>query len=416
MKNNILKELKKRNLIFQISNKKELKILTKKKINIYCGFDPTYESLHIGHLIPLITLKRFQKYGHKINILIGGSTSIIGDPSFRKTERSYKSAKKITLFSKKIKKQIKKILIKNKNLSFFNNKKWFKKMKILYFLKNIGRYFSLNQIINKEAIKKRINKNDKNINFSEISYNLLQSYDYLYLFKKHNIILQIGGSDQWGNITSGIQLIKKKYKKESYGLTLPLMTNKNEEKFGKTINQTLWLNKKKTSPYEFYQFWLNIPDEKIKIFLKQLTFLKISKINKITKSNNNTKNKYILAKEITKIIHGSKEFKNSLFITKTFFKSSKKKISKKHLKILSQKNISKIILKKTTTIKNIIFLLNLVKSKTESHKLIINKSISINNKRITNPYYILSDIDKLHKKYTIIKRGKKKFSLIIWSD
>ncbi len=413
MKNNIIKELKNRNLINQISNEKKIiKELKKNKTYIYCGFDPTYESLHIGHLIPLITLKRFKKFGHKIIILIGNFTATIGDPSFKKKKRKNNSIKNINKFSNKIKKQIKKII--SNNIYILKNNKWFNKMKINFFLKDLGENFILNQMINKEFLKKRNLKNKNGINFSELSYTILQSYDFLYLFNKKKTKIQIGGSDQWGNIISGINLIKKKNKKESYGITLPLMIGKNGIKLSKTKSNNIWLDEKKTTPYEFYQFWLNIPDEYTHIYLKQLTFLDIKKINFIIKNKNINESKKILAKNITKLIYGKKNTKDIIFATNFFFKK-KIKIKKKDLEKLFKIKIPKInISNKIKKLKNILILLKITKTKSQSHNIIYSKSITINNKKIKNTNYEIEKKDKLFNKFTIIKKGKKNFYLIKW--
>ncbi len=417
MTKNIINEFKKRELIINISNEKKiLNEIKQKNIKIYCGFDPTYKSLHLGHLIPLISLKRLQNEGHKITILIGNITSEIGDPSFKKKSRDYLSKKKIKKFTQKISKQIKNILNKNTNnkISILNNSNWFKKMKMIFFLKKIGKYFIINKMLNKEAIKIRNNKNKKGISFTEMSYNILQSYDYLYLYKKFNINLQIGGSDQWGNITSGIDLIKKKTKKEVFGITLPLMTQKNGLKFGKTENKTLWIDKNITTPYEFYQFWLNTKDEQIPTLLKQLTFIKINDIEYILKNKNIKNIKKILAQEITEIIHGKKELQNSIFASDLLFKK-KKKINKKKLKKLFNINMPKFKLKKKNkNIKKILLLLNIVKSRSQAHNFIINKSIYINNIIINDTNYCIKKKDKLYNKYTLINNGKKNFFLIEW--
>ncbi len=415
MKNNIIKELKNRNLINQISNEKQIiKELKKNNTYIYCGFDPTYESLHIGHLIPLITLKRFKTFGHKIIILIGNFTAMIGDPSFKKKKRKNNSIKNINKFSNKIKKQIKKII--SNDIYILKNNKWFNKMKLNFFLKDLGKNFILNQMINKEFLKKRNFKNKNGINFSELSYTILQSYDFLYLFNNKKTKIQIGGSDQWGNIISGINLIKKKNKKESYGITLPLMVGKNGIKLSKTESNNIWLDEKKTTPYEFYQFWLNIPDEHTYIYLKQLTFLNIKKINYIIKNKNINKAKKILAENITKLIYGEKNTKNIIFATNIFFKK-KIKIKKIDLEKLYKTKIPKInISNKIKNLKNILILLKITKTKSQSHNIIFNKSITINNKKIKNTNYEIEKKDKLFSKFTIIKKGKKNFYLIKWTN
>ncbi len=416
MKKNFLKSFTKRKLIIQITNKKKIETLIKKnKINIYCGFDPTAESLHLGHLIPLITIKRLIKYGYKPNILIGQTTSIIGDPSFKNKKRKEQKTKKILTYTKKINKQILSFFHKYENkIKIFNNNHWFKKIKILFFIKNIGQNFSINQMLNKESIKIR-NKNKEGITFSELSYNIFQSYDFAYLFKKYNINLQIGGSDQWGNITSGIYLIKKLYKKESFGITLPLMTKKNGYKFGKTDNKTLWLNHKKTTPYEFYQFWLNIPDEQTFTLLKQLTFIKFKQIKKIKNKKNIILAKKILAKKITKIVHGKKKLKKVILISKILFNYLKNnKFNKHNFEYLFKQKISKTKIKNEKNIKEILILTKLAQSKNQAKNLILNNSISLNNKKITDTNYVIKTEDKIFNKFSFICKGKKLFHLINW--
>ncbi len=412
---NIIKELIERKLIIQISNKKKIiKKIKKKKIYVYCGFDPTSDSLHLGHLIPLITLKRFINYGYKIIILIGGITSIIGDPSFKEKKRTLNSIKDINKFTKKIILQINLFFRNNKNILILNNKKWFNNMKILFFFQKIGKYFNINQILNKEAIKKRNTTKKKGITFTELSYCLLQGYDFLYLYEKFKVNIQIGGSDQWGNIISGIELIKKVHKKETFAITLPLITRKNGIKFSKTGSNTLWLNPKKTSPYKFYQFWLNISDNQVNNLLKQITFLKINNINNIIKNKNIYKIKNILAKEITTIVHGKKELKNAIFISNFFFKKKWKKEKKYFYKIFKL-NIPKFsISKNILSIKEILIITKITNSKTQAHNLIINKSIYINYNIIMNTEYKIKKKDKFFNTFTLINKGKKNFFLIKW--
>ncbi len=418
MINNIIKDLEERHLISEISNKNKIIKLLKKKINIYCGFDPTNESLHLGHLIPLISLIRFHNFGYKIIIIIGETTANIGDPSFREKNRKNLSEKKIKNFSKKIKNQIKNFFKNINNLKILNNKKWFNKIKLSFFLKKICKNFSVNQMLNKEAIKIRNKKNIKGLSFSELSYNILQSFDFLYLFKNFNVKLQIGGSDQWGNILSGIFLIKKIYKKETFGLTLPLITNKKGKKLEKTEKKNIWLDPIKTTPYEFFQFWLNISDKNIYKFLKQFTFLNIKIIKKIKKKKNIFIAKKLLAKKVTIIVHGKKETKDAMLITYIFFYKLKKNIIINDLNFLFKKKIPKLIIKNNIFyIKEILILLNIVKSKTKASILIENKSIIINNKKkILDKNYKIKKEDKLFNKYTIICKGKKFFYLIKWEN
>ncbi|XZR52774.1 MAG: tyrosine--tRNA ligase [Enterobacteriaceae bacterium] len=427
MKNlNIIQKLEERLLINQITeDKNKMKLLFNKKKTLYCGFDPTSDSLHIGHLIPILTLKRFQLCGHKIIILIGGATSLIGDPSFKINERKINKKKNINIWSKKIKKQIEKFLDFNNllsNIIIINNYNWFKNINVLDFLRNIGKFFSINQMIKKEFIKQRLNNDNKKISYTEFSYNILQSFDFLKLYKKYKVILQIGGSDQWGNIISGINLIQRIYKKKTYGITLPLITKSNGIKFGKTENETIWLSKKKTSPYKFYQFWININDNDVYKFLKLLTFISLKKINdlEIKEKKNINKNKkpkaqYILAKEITRTIHGKKGLKAAERITKSLFLGIYKNMTKHDFLQLKQDSMPIIYLKKKTNLLKSIIIAGFASSCTIAYNIIKSNAISINNNKQLNPKYVFKDSDIFYKYYTIIKRGKKNFCLIIWN-
>ncbi|WDR80593.1 tyrosine--tRNA ligase [Candidatus Purcelliella pentastirinorum] len=425
MKNiNLIKKLKKRGLIKNITNEKQLiKKIKNKNIKLYCGFDPTAESLHLGHLIPIICLKHFQKYGHTPIIIIGGATSLIGDPTLKKKERKKISKKQINQYTKKLKIQINKILkneINNKNLNIINNYTWFKNKKIINFLIKVGKHFSINNMINKDFIKKRIKNIKHGISFTEFSYNLLQSYDFYKLNKKHNVILQIGGADQWGNMISGIELIKKINKKKTFALTVPLLTKSNGEKFGKSKKQNIWLDEKKTSPYKFYQFWMNINDKEIYNLLKIFTFMKISKIKLLIKKKNKNEKKnmgqLILAKKITTMIHGKQNTKTAENITKILFHKKIKNITEKDLKELKKGGIPYIKIKNNENINltKILIKTKLSKSKTQARKIIISNAIMINNKKQKNTEHKINESEKLFNQYTIIKKGKKKHFMIIW--
>ncbi len=418
MPKNIIKDLIKRKLIKQISNKSIFlkNIKNNKIINIYCGFDPTYKSLHIGHLLLIITLLRFKIKKFNITIILGTITAQIGEYT---SHIKYKK-NKIKQFTKIIKKQIKNIFQNYKKkykINFIDNKKWFKKTKLIDFLKKIGNYFNINEILNKEHIKSKINKN-KNITFKNITYILLQSYDYYWLYKNKKTNLQIGGSDQWGNIISGINLIKKKYNKNAFGFTLPLITDNLGNKLSKSSKNKqniIWLNKKLTSIYEFYQFWLNIKDNLTSLYLKQFTFLKTKKIKILCKKNNININKQILAKYITSIVHGKKNTQKAIFATKCYFNNIKK-ITLKKFNLLNKINLPKITInyKNNINIKKILILLKISNSNNQSINLIKNKSIYLNQININNINYLINNNDKLFNKYSIISKGKKNFYLINW--
>lgn len=421
---NIIEILKDRGLIKDIINEKELiNTIKKEKIRLYCGFDPTSESLHLGHLIPLICLKHFQNNGHLPTILIGGATSLIGDPTFKNKKRKKIYKKNINSFTKNIKKQIKKIL-KNKNnknnFHIINNYTWFKNIKILNFLTKIGKYFSINNMINKDFIKKRIKNIKQGISFAEFSYNLLQSYDFYNLNKKYNIILQVGGTDQWGNIISGIELIKKINNKKTFGLTVPLLIKSNGEKFGKSEKKNIWLDENKTSPYKFYQFWMNTDDKEIYNLLKIFTFIKIKKIKSIINANKKIKKpnigQIILAEKMTTLVHGKKKMQAAKRITKILFSKKIENIKKKDFEQLKKDQIPYIKIKNNTckNLTQILIKTKLIKSKTKARQTIISNAIKINNKIQKNTEYILNQSDKLFNKYTIIKKGKKNHCMLIW--
>ncbi|CAL4318845.1 tyrosine--tRNA ligase [Buchnera aphidicola] len=415
---NLLDELLFRGFINKVSNFSDLKKnIFNKKIYLYCGFDPTSDSLHIGHLLPLLCLLWFYKYGHKIIIVIGNATSLIGDPSFKIQERDFKIPQEMFLWGQNIKIQIKKFFINNRASYsiILNNYTWFQNVKIIPFLRDIGKFFSINKMINRKSVKNRINRIEQGISFTEFSYNLLQSYDFLYLYKKYKVVLQIGGSDQWGNISSGIHLIKKKFHQEVFGLTIPLLLQDNGMKFGKTEkNNTIWLDSKKTSPYSFYQFWLNIHDDKIFDFLKLFTFLNVKEIDNIQKYYSKKDAKILLADQITEIVHGSQQLNAAKRITHNLFSGKILDLQKSDLYQLQKDGIYSIILNGLEDFKQVLVNANLSVSRSDAHRLISSHAIKINGKKNTDFNYKFSDVDKLFNKFTILSKGKKKHCLLCW--
>ncbi|AYN24391.1 tyrosine--tRNA ligase [Buchnera aphidicola] len=419
----LINELRQRNLIFHITNENKLKELIQNKcISLYCGFDPTEESLHVGHLLPLITLKRFQILGHKPIILIGGATSLIGDPSFKKKERLLKSDDLINKWTIKISQQISFFLDFNCNLNnaiILNNNLWFKKINFLSFLRDVGKHFSINSMINRESVKQRIKRSDQGISFTEFSYTLLQAYDYFILNKKYQALLQIGGSDQWGNISSGMHLIHRASKKESYGLTLPLLMQSNGIKFGKTESGTIWLDPQKTTPYKFYQFWMNIEDDNVYRFLKLFTFIDIDEINE--REQNKYKNnqiifdKTLLAKHLTRLVHGDENLLAAERITNILFFKNIEDIKLSDLKQLKKDGIPVVEIYKIKDLQEALVLSSLAPSRTQAKNMIISNSISINTKKINNKNYTFNDSDKLFDQFTLLSRGKKNHCLIYWN-
>lgn len=419
----IIQYLYERNLIAQITDKKSLiEILKSKSITLYCGFDPTSDSLHIGHLILLLCLRQFQRSGHRPLILIGGGTGLIGDPSFKKSKRNTNLIDTIQKWSEKIKHQISLFVDcsygPHSQACIVNNYDWLSSIPLLTFLRNIGNFFSVNKMINKDSIKKRLQKNNYGISYSEFSYNLLQSYDFAYLYKKYNAILQIGGSDQWGNIVSGIDLVRRMYKSTAYGLTVPLLTKSDNTKFGKTEKNTIWLDRKKTSPYKFYQHWINSSDKEVYYFLKLFTNIDIDTINILKQEDNisNTKPQAqtILADKITRLVHGKEGLKTAQNITNNLFTGQTHKLTLNDFEQLLQDGIPTVLLKLGITLQQALVESNLVSSRAQARKLIMSNSITINSKKQLKTEYVFHASDRLHNRFTLLKRGKKHYCLIQW--
>ncbi|WP_343183165.1 tyrosine--tRNA ligase [Buchnera aphidicola (Neophyllaphis podocarpi)] len=418
---NILDDFRSRNLIYQISNYKYINLkLLHNSIKLYCGFDPTSDSLHVGHLLPIICLKRFQIFNHKPIILLGGATSLIGDPSFKNKERKLFEVDKIISWSKNINNQLNFLFRsqkENNQVTIINNYNWFKKINLLEFLRDVGKIFSISKLINKDSVKQRINRLDQGISFAEFSYNLLQSYDFFWLRKKYGVILQIGGSDQWGNITSGIYLTRRLYNKKVFGLTMPLILKSNGIKFGKSENDNIWLDSNKTSPYKFYQFWINVSDSNVFNFLKFFTFIDILYI--LSLEQNQTYSNIIIAKsllayEITKLVHGKIAAESAKRISNNIFYNNISDFLESDFEQLKQDGMPKIFLHGHEDLCQVLVDSNLVMSRSHAKNMIESSSIYINNRKETNYKYIFDANDKLFKKYTILKKGKKNFCLLCW--
>ncbi|URJ23445.1 tyrosine--tRNA ligase [Blochmannia endosymbiont of Camponotus sp. C-003] len=419
----IIKFLYERDLIAQITNQKTLiKILQSKSITLYCGFDPTSDSLHIGHLVPLLCLRQFQAFGHRPIILLGGGTGLIGDPSFKDSERKLNVTETVQKWTEKIKHQVSLFVdfsySQHSQACIVNNYDWLSSISLLTFLRDIGKFFSINKMINKDAIKKRLQKNNYGISYTEFSYNLLQSYDFTYLYKNYDAILQIGGSDQWGNIVSGIDLIRRTYKRTVYGLTMPLLTKADNIKFGKTEQHTIWLDAKKTSPYTFYQYWINSSDKEVYRFLKIFTNIDVDTINLLKKEDSikNTKPQaqIILAEEITRLVHGKEGLKTAQKITSNLFTGQIHKLTLDDFKQLCQDGVPTVPLKAGITLQQALVDSKLVTSRSKARELISSNSITINSKKQLKKEYIFSSIDRLHGRFTLLKRGKKHYCLIKW--
>ena len=304
-------DLQERGLVAQMSSGDELAEHLRSPRRVYCGFDPTADSLHIGSLVPLLALRRFQLAGHAPIALVGGATGLIGDPSHKAEERQLNAADVVAGWSERLRAQLARFIdfdTGSASATVVNNLDWMAGLSALDFLRDIGKHFSVNAMINKESVRQRLVRSDVGISFTEFSYLLLQSYDFAELYRRHGCTVQIGGSDQWGNITGGIDLARRLHRATVYGLTLPLVTKADGTKFGKTESGTVWLDPSKTSPYTFYQFWVNTPDADVYRFLRYFTFLPVAEISAIEHADAETTGRrmaqQVLAKELTELVHG----------------------------------------------------------------------------------------------------------------
>lgn len=420
----VIKQLQERGLIAQVTDEKALtEQIMKGPISLYCGFDPTADSLHLGHLVPLLCLKRFQLAGHKPIALVGGATGLIGDPSFKAVERKLNTQDTVQEWADKIKNQVSPFLdfnCGNNSAIVANNYDWFGGMNVLAFLRDIGKYFSVNQMIAKESVKQRIDREDQGISFTEFSYSLLQSYDFASLYKQHQVILQIGGSDQWGNITAGIDLTRRLHQQQVYGLTVPLITKSDGTKFGKTESGAVWLDPKKTSPYKFYQFWINTADADVYRFLKFFTFMPLNAIDALEEEDKNSgkapRAQYVLAEEVTKLVHGEKGLSAAKRITESLFSGSLKDLSKEDIEQLEQDGMPIVQLTSDADLQQALVNAGLAPSRGQARTLIESNAISINGEKQSIADYKFNDNDRLFQRYTLLRRGKKYYCLLTWNS
>ena len=428
----VIQDLKARGLIAQTTDIEALDaLLNEQKIALYCGFDPTADSLHIGHLLPVLALRRFQQAGHTPIALVGGATGMIGDPSFKAVERSLNSAETVAGWVESIRNQLKPFLsFEGENAAIMaNNADWFGSMNCLDFLRDIGKHFSVNAMLNKESVKQRIERDDVGISFTEFAYSLLQGYDFAELNKRHGAVLEIGGSDQWGNITAGIDLTRRLNQKQVFGLTLPLVTKSDGTKFGKTEGGAVWLNAKKTSPYQFYQFWLKVADADVYKFLKYFTFLSIEKIDAIEAKDKASGTKpeaqRILAEEMTRLIHGEAALQAAQRISESLFAEDQSSLTESDFEQLALDGLPAFEVSDDLNVVEALVKTGLASSNKEARGFVNSKAVLLNGQaaELNNPNhaaerpddaYLLTDAHKRFGKYTIVRRGKRNHALLIW--
>lgn len=416
---NIMDELEWRGAVNQQTDEEGLRALTEeKKIGVYCGIDATGASMHIGHLIPFMILKRFQLAGHKPVILIGAATGSIGDPSGKSEERVLQSEEQVLQNAESITRQMKKLFRAGEtesNIRLMNNLEWTKDLTLLDFLREYGKSFNVNTMLAKEIVASRL---EVGISFTEFSYQILQSMDYLHLYRHADVQLQIGGADQWGNITSGLELIRKKEGPEAkaFGLTIPLMLKADGTKFGKTAGGAVWLDPELTTPYEFYQFWVNQDDRDVVKYLQYFTFLSKEQIKELEEKVETEPHKReaqkTLAAEMTRFVHGEEELETALKITQALFTGDVKNLTANEIE-QGFKNMPTF----ETTLKEQELVTWLVDvgiepSRRQSREDIQNGAISINGEKVTDLNFKITAQDSFDGRFIIVRRGKKKYFLV----
>ncbi|WP_270661375.1 tyrosine--tRNA ligase [Streptococcus anginosus] len=416
----IFDELKERGLVFQTTDEEALrKALAEGNVSFYSGYDPTADSLHLGHLVPILIMKHLQLAGHKPYALVGGATGLIGDPSFKDTERSLQTKDTVEGWVRSIQAQVSRFLdFENgdNKAEMVNNYDWFSDISFIDFLRDVGKYFTVNYMMSKESVKKRI---ETGISYTEFAYQIMQGYDFFELNRQYGVTLQIGGSDQWGNMTAGTELLRRKADKTAHVITVPLITDATGKKFGKSEGNAVWLNADKTSPYEMYQFWMNVMDADAVRFLKIFTLLPLDEIEEIGKQFEAAPHERlaqkILAREVVTLVHGEKAYKEALNITEQLFAGNIKNLSVKELK-QGLRGVPNYQVNADDNL-NIVELLvtaGVVNSKRQAREDVQNGAIYVNGDRIQDLDYTLTDADKLENELTVIRRGKKKYFVLTY--
>lgn len=408
---NLLQELKWRDLIFDVTDPEIEKVFENEKLTFYVGADPTADSLHVGHLISYLVSKRLQDRGHHPILVIGGGTGLIGDPSGRNSERQLLTLEKSMENAAAIEKQVKNIL---PDASVVNNYDWISKYDVISFLRDIGKNFNIGYMMGKDSVKSRL---EQGISFTEFSYQIIQSLDFMTLYRDHNCKLQIGGQDQWGNITAGLELIRKTlgHDKKAYGFTWPLLTKSDGSKFGKSAGGAIWLDKKRTSVYEFFQYWINTPDKDAVSFLKKFTFKSIDEtqaiIDEFEKAPHQRLAQHKIAEELTVLVHGREAYESALRISKALFSGDVKSLNVDEIKD-GFKDVPSITVDSDLNLVDLLIEAKLASSKRESREFIKNGAVSVNGEKVRELDYMVKKEDAINNQFTVIKRGKKKYSLV----
>lgn len=423
----LLADLEARGLIAQRTAEDELENHLSKPCTLYCGFDPTADSLHIGSLVPLLILKRFQMAGHKPIALVGGSTGLIGDPSFKAAERKLNGPEVVSAWVERIRGQVSQFIDFDQGAEITNNYDWTANLSILDFLRDVGKHFSINSMIQKESVRQRIDREGSGISFTEFSYMLLQAFDFSELYKTHGCTLQIGGSDQWGNITAGIDLTRRMHGGKVFGLTMPLITKSDGTKFGKTESGTIWLDAAKTSPYAFYQFWLNTADADAYRFLRYFTFLSVSEIVQIEQDDHDRNGKPegqgILAEHVTELVHGRDGLGAAKRITEALFSGDTNNLSESDYQQLSQDGLPRLDLSdhpgwQDKPLTSLLVDGGLIKTGKQVKDALQRKAVVVNGRELSlednmATAKIFAESSARFGCYHLLRVGKKQYQLVV---
>ena len=408
---NLFEDLKWRGLTYAMTDPSIEKVLNEDQVTFYLGADPTADSLHVGHLLAYLVAKRLMISGHKPILVIGGGTGLIGDPSFKNTERQLLTIETSLQNAAGITKQVKHLL---PNATVVNNYDWLSSLNAIEFLRDIGKNFNVSYMMSKDSVKSRI---ENGISFTEFSYQIIQAWDFEYLFGKFNCVMQIGGQDQWGNITSGLELIRKVHGSEAqaYGFTFPLVTKADGTKFGKSESGAVWLDKDKTSPYEFYQYWINTADDDVIMRLKQFTFLTKDQIEELEKDlqlHPEQRNpQKALARELTELVHGLDALKEAEHITQALFTGSLEELTVEEIE-MGFKDLLGFEMSNDEPIIELLVKTLLVQSKREARELLQSGAISVNGLKVTDMNELVKQENAIGKRYSVIRKGKKKYVLV----
>ena len=412
---NIFDELKARGLVFQTTDDAALsKALTEDMVSYYVGYDPTADSLHLGNLVLILTMKRLQMAGHKPYALVGGATGLIGDPSFKDSERSLQTKDTVTKWSGKIRSQLERFLDfengENK-AEMTNNYNWFENLTFIDFLRDVGKHFTVNYMISKDSVKSRM---ESGISYTEFAYQIMQGYDFYELNQLHNVTLQLGGSDQWGNMTAGTELLRRKANKQGHVITIPLITDSTGKKFGKSEGNAIWLDADKTSPYEMYQFWLNVDDADAVKMLKIFTFLSLEEIAEIEEQFEAARHERlaqkVLAREVVSLVHGKAAYEQAVKTSEILFGGGdlRQLDAKSILTGLKAAPQHQVTDDEDLTLVELLISAGIAPSKRQAREDITNGAIYINGERVQALDYVITDSDKIENRLTVIRRGKKK--------